>query len=104
MKLRIKEDIDNLKSEYGVLFTSDNLNGENALAVFYNNREEAFDFYNDAEVMGKDVFNKWDPDIMTKKNGFEPDFKGRCYYHAYTSDGEEYLQEVKVVNTEPLYL
>lgn len=104
MKLRIKENVDNILPEYGVLFTSDRLNGKNALAIFYDNRDEALEFYNDAEVMGKDVFNTWDPDIMTKRTSYEPDTRGRCYYTATTPEGDEYLQEVKVVNKEPLYL
>lgn len=102
MKIRIKENIDNLVPKYAVLFTSDNLNGKNSLAIL-DTKDDAFSFYNDAEVMGTDVFKIWDPDIMTTKYGYKPDANGKCYYAATTPEGEEYLQEVRVVNQEPLY-
>ena len=102
MKLCIKEDLDNMKPDYGVLFKDPKTN-KNALCIFYN-KEEAFEFFEDCELLGRGVFDKWDPDIMTKDKGkgFEPDKYGKCWYVAYTSDGEEYLQEVRVINREPV--
>ena len=102
MKLRIKEDLDNLKPEYGVLFRNPKTN-KNSLFIFYE-KDEAFEFIEDYNLMGSDIFSKWDPDIMTKDTGkgFEPDKYGKCYYVAYTPDGDEYLQEVRVINREPL--
>jgi hypothetical protein len=41
---------------------------------------------------------------MTKRTSYEADSRGRCYYTATTPEGDEYLQEVKVVNQKPLYL
>ena len=102
MKLCIKEDLDNMKPDYGVLFKDPKTN-KNALCIFYN-KEDAFEFFEDCELLGRGVFDKWDPDIMTKDTGkgFEPDKYGKCWYVAYTSDGEEYLQEVRVINREPV--
>ena len=102
MKIRVKENLDTIIPEYGVLIKS-NTSEKPALALFYNDKEAAFEFYNDAEILGKDVFKTWDPDIITKRDGFEVDSNGKCYYVAYTSEGDEYLQEVRVVNQEPLY-
>lgn len=103
MKLRIKEDLDNIRPEYGVLIY-DTKTGKNVIALFYDDKEEAYEFVTDVETLGKDVFNYHDPDIMRKDrgNGFEPDSRGRCYYSATTADGEDYLQEVRVVNQEPI--
>lgn len=100
----VKENVDNITPEHGVLITSDKNPNKAFIANFYEDEESAFNFLSDAEVMGKDVFNIYDPYILTKQNGYEPDSRGRCYYHAYTPDGEEYLQEVRVVNNEPIYI
>lgn len=100
----VRENIDNIEPEYGVLITSDSNPTKAFIADFYGDKEEAFNFLNDVEVMGKDVFDVYDPDILQKNSGYKPDSKGRCYYHAYTPDGEEYLQEVRVINQEPIYI
>lgn len=100
----VRENIDNIEPEYGVLITSDSNPTKAFIADFYGDKEEAFNFLNDAEVMGKDVFSVYDPDILQKNSGYKPDSKGRCYYHTYTPDGDEYLQEVRVINQEPIYI
>ena len=103
MKIRIKEHLDTIIPEYGVLIKSDTIK-KPALALFYDDKEAAFEFYNDAEILGRDVLKAWDPDIMTTQNGFKVDSNGKCYYVAYTPEGDEYLQEVRVVDPKPLYL
>lgn len=100
----VKENVDNITPEYGVLITSDKNPNKAFIANFYEDEESAFNFLSDAEVMGKEVFNIYDPDIMQKNSGYEADSRGRCYYIAYTPDGDEYLQEVRVVNNEPIYI
>lgn len=103
MKIRIKEQFDTIIPEYGVLITSDTFK-KPALTLFHDDKDAAFEFYNDAEILGSDVFKTWDPEIITKRYGFEADSNGKCYYVAHTSEGDEYLQEVRVVNQEPIYI
>lgn len=100
MRLRVFEDVNNNDTEYGVLVTD--LNGKVCVACFYNDKTSAYEFINDAETMGRSVFDRWDVDILSKPTDYEPDSYGNCYYHATTADGREYLQRVKILNSEPI--
>ena len=103
MRLRIKEGLDNIKPEWGVLVWDD-VKHKNYLANFYDDKEQAFEFVNDYDLFGDEIWDRYHPDIIAKntRKGFEPDSNGSCYYTVTTADGDVYLQEVRLVNQDPL--
>lgn len=99
MKLQINESYEH-DLKYAVLLKK--VSTSQLYFALFDTSEDALTFENDAELLGSDVFKSWDPDIMSniRQNHFDRD--GNYSYIATDEYGDEFIQEIRVVNKQPI--
>ena len=93
--------------EYGILTKS--RDGKDIIVCFQD-KEDAYEFLNAADVYGvgygSDIWDAFDGkyDFLSRKDNkpIRPDRTGSYWYVCYTPEGEEFLQEVRLLNNKPL--